>query len=253
MAIIDHFTKLEQKFVIALLYQIAIADLELQVEELHLIQLLSNYVDVAIHDVEDMSLELIKHHVQQISDDKLKEILFMAWAMVRVDRLNHPKEQTLMRFLTDILDIDFDDFKIYYQSMILPDELTVLDKAILLNLAHYMINADEKVDDSEFELFMIMCRQLNVLIEDTTKVIIPKQVLYQTIFTLNKHVVTRIVEELLLIATIDLNFDQKEYDVLAPILNHFHMELSDIEQKSKLRLQEHMEYYQLFHTQSTPQ
>ena len=253
MALMNHFSTLEQKYAIAFLYQVVIADLEIQIEEQHLLKLLLHYTHLTIEDIEDITLIDIKQHLLKLTDEQLKELLFMSYAIMRVDRLNHPHEQALIRVITDVLDIDFDDFKIYYQSMVLPDELTVLDKAILLNLTYYMIHADEKVDHSEAEFFMLMCEQLNVHSDDATSLIIPKETLYQTILTLNKSVVTRIVEELLLIATSDLTFDEREHELLLPILNHFRMDLLDIEQRSKVRLIEHMEYYRLFHTTSGPQ
>lgn len=253
MALMENFSKLEQKYTLAFLYQIVVADLEIDIEEQYLLKLLLKYTHLTFEDVDYIEITDIKEQILKFSDEQLKEILFMAYAIMRVDRLNHPQEQELIRLITAELDIDFDEFKIHYQSMILPDELTVLDKAILLNFAYYMIHADEHVDNSEVELFKLMCEQLNVKTDDVTELIVPKQTLYQVALTLNKYIVIRIIEELLLIATIDLKFDEREHELLLPILNHFHLDLLDLEQKSKVRLQEHMEYYRLFHSSSTPQ
>lgn len=250
MSMMEKYTYDEKRAVIAFLNMIITSDLEVKIEELNLVWMLARSIHLDLNDVEKMEEEAVRTIMMNMSDEKMVDIIRMGYTLMGVDQKRKEKEKKLIASIKGLRFLNDDEFNRFYESMNRPSDLTFLDKIVLILLAHYMAEVDGIIRQGEAEMLIVLCSLMEVNIEEVPLYRIPKDALYRAVFSMDKRVVKRIVEELLLISIADFKIAEQEYEFIFPILSHFNLDFEDILRHAKDRLKEHVEYYELFRVES---
>lgn len=250
MSFMESYTDQEKMAIVAFLNAIVTSDLEVKLEELNLIWMFAQSMNIDLKAMDRMSDEQIKSILVMLEDQKLLEVLRMGFTMMSVDKKLKHQELSLIEYMTSLHGFDMRQYKGFYRSFNLMTELTPLDQIVLVILAHYMVEADGVITPQEVQMLIVLCSMIGL---DPKKVMaykIPIDALYKAVKTMSPVAVRRVVEELLLISIADFKIAQAEYDLIFPILSHFHMDFEDVLKSAQERLEEHKEYYELFRTES---
>lgn len=250
MSFMEKYTYDEKRAVIAFLNMVITADLEVQIEELNLIWMLARCINIDLKEIEKMTEYEFKSIIIQLSDEKLIEVMRMSLTLMSVDKKHQDKERKAMLSIFDLSQEDEMEYKRFYESMNKMTDLTPLDQVVLIVLAHYMAAVDGIVDQSEVAMLIVLCDMIGVNIKEVPLYKIPQDALYRAVFSMSPYAVGRLVEELLLISIADLKITEQEYEFVSPILNHFNLNFEEVLQKANNRLNDHIEYYELFQTES---
>jgi uncharacterized tellurite resistance protein B-like protein len=250
MALMDQYTQDEKRAVMAFLNMVITSDLEVKMEEINLLWMLSQCIKLDLRGVESLTEEQLKSIFNEMDSQKWLEVMRMGYTMMSVDRQLKAKEKDLFKFISAIHDMKDQDHRTFYSTMNQMTELTPLDQLVLVFLAHYMVEADGIVRQSELQMLLVLSNMMGVDLDEVERYRIPKDTLYQAVFSMSKHAVIRLVEELLIISIADFKIAEQEYDFIFPILAHFHLDFEEILKQARYRLNEHVEYYELFRAQS---
>jgi len=250
MAFMERYTDDEKRAVIAFLNMIITSDLEVKIDELNLVWMMSKWMNLDIKSLEYLTEDQVKHIFHHMDQDKWLEVMRMGYTMMAVDKKLKSKEKDLFDFISTIHQTSTEDHRNFYHLMNQMSELTPLDQLVLIVLAHYMVEADGIVRESEFNMLIVLSTLIGVNLEEIALYRIPKDTLYQAVFSMSPHAVKRLVEELLIISIADFKIAEQEYDFIFPILAHFNLNFEDMLNRARLRLNEHLEYYELFRTPS---
>ncbi|MDY0075052.1 MAG: hypothetical protein WC992_08755 [Acholeplasmataceae bacterium] len=250
MSLMDQYTHAEKQAVIAFLYMIITADLEVQIDELNLVWMLARSIHIDLKEIENMNEDEFKHILFDFTDDQMIEVLRMCLTLLSVDQNHQEKEKNIIRSMFRYRQKDELNYQVYYETMNTLSELTALDQVVLLVLAHYMAEADGVISKDEKDMLVVLCNMVGVNIDDVPHFKIPKEALYHAVFSMSPPAVKRLVEELIIISIADFNMNQQEYDFILPILQFFNFNFHEMLNNAKQRLHEHIEYYELFHIQS---
>lgn len=250
MSLMEKYSSDEKRAVIAFLNMIISIDSEVRIEELNLVWMLARCINIDLNEVEKMTEDEFRNIMMQLSDDKMLEVLRMSFTLVSLDQKHKEKERKFIESILTLRQEDEVNYKIFYESMNNMTELTPLDQVVLIVLAHYMAEADGLIREGEVQMLIVLCSMIGVDIEEVPLYKIPKDALYQAVFSMSSHAAKRLVEELILICIADFKIAEAEYDFIFPILSHFNMDFEDVLKQARNRLNEHFEYYELFQTES---
>ena len=250
MALMETYTYEEKCAVIAFLNAVISEDRKVSYEELNLVWMLAKSIKVDLTDVAKLNDDSFQDIIQQLTDEKLLEILHMSYSLMSMDQTHERKEDKLLSFLKQLKAMDDLQYRHFYLSMNKMSDLTPLDQVILIVLAHYVAEADGIITQSEVQMLIVLCSMIGVDPNEVVLYKIPKEALYHTVFSMSKHAVRRIVEELLLISIADFKIAEQEYEFIFPIIAHFHLDFEELLQSARLRFNEHIEYYELFRAES---
>jgi len=250
MSLMENYTMDEKRAVIAFLNMIITADLTVKIEELNLVWMLAKSIHVDLKDVERIDDEFFRHIFSNLSEDKLIEVIRMGYTMMSVDQRRTEGEKKLLEFARSFKELDNQNYRAFYASLNKMSDLTPLDHVVLLVLAHYMAEADGIITQGEVQMLIVLSSMVGVDPSEVVVYKIPKDALYRAVFSMSEHAVKRLVEELLLISIADMKIAEQEYDFIFPIIAHFHFDFEDMLKSAKDRYQEHVEYYELFRSES---
>lgn len=250
MAFMERYSHDEKRAVIAFLNMIITSDLEVKIDELNLLWMMSKWANLDLKSLEYLTEDQVKEIFHHMDHDKWLEVMRMGYTMMAVDKKLKDKEKNLFDFISTIHQTSNDDYQNFYRLMNQMSELTPLDQLVLIVLAHYMVEADGVVRESELNMLIILSALIGVNLEEVALYRIPKDTLYQVVFSMSQHTVKRLVEELLIISIADFKITEQEYDFIFPILAHFNLNFEDMLNRARMRFNEHLEYYELFRTPS---
>ncbi len=249
MSLMDQYSYDEKRAVIAFLNSVITADLEVQIDELNLVWMLSRSINVDLNDVEKMTEEEFNQIMLQLSEDKLLEVIRMGVTLLNVDKKHKGQEENVIKSMLGISKTNYLGYQDFYLSMNVMTDLTPLDQVVLIILAHYMAEADGIYTQGEVEMLLVLCNIVGVNMEEVPLFKIPKDSLYRAVFSMSAFAVRRLVEELLLISIADFKIAEQEYEFIFPILSHFHLDFEDVLKSARYRLNAHIEYYELFQSE----
>lgn len=250
MALMDHYSDDEKRAVVAFLNMIITSDLEVKIDEINLMWMFAQSIDLNLKSLESLTEEQVKKTFQDMDKHKWLEVMQMGYTMMSVDRNLKSKEKNLYDFIRSIHDTaEYDPQSLYQLNNHIMD-LTPLDHVVLVALAYYMVEADGVIKESELQMLVVLSVMMGVNLEEIARYRIPKETLYQAVFSMSKHAVTRLVEELLIISIADFKIAEQEYEFIFPILAHFNLNFEDVLKQAQVRFHEHIEYYELFRTES---
>ena len=249
MSLMDQYSYDEKRAVIAFLNMVITADLEVQIDELNLVWMLSRSINVDLNEVERMTEEEFNQIMSHLTDLKMIEVIRMGLTLLSVDKKHRGQEENVIKSMLGIDKNDNIGYQSFYLSMNRMTDLTPLDQVVLIILAHYMAEADGIYNQGEVEMLIVLCNMVGVNIEEVPLYKIPKDVLYRAVFSMNPYAVRRLVEELLLISIADFKIAEQEYAFISPILSHFHLDFEDVLKSARYRLNDHIEYYELFESE----
>lgn len=250
MSFMERYSDQEKMAIIAFLNSIVTIDLEVKLEELNLIWMFAQSMHIDLREIDRLSDQEIKDVLSMMGDQKLLEVLRMGYTMMSVDKKLKQQEISLMDYMTSLKGFDVNHYQSFYKSFNLMSELTPLDQIVLVILAHYMVEADGIISPQEVQMLIVLCSMIGLDPEKVMAYKIPLDALYKAVKTMSPVAVRRVVEELLLISIADFKIAQAEYDLIFPILSHFHLDFEDVLKSAQERLDEHREYYELFRTES---
>lgn len=250
MPLMDIYSHDEKCAVIAFLHAVISEDRLISYEELNLVWMLSKSIQLDLLDVQKLSDESLQDIISHLSDEKLIEVLRMAYSLMSMDQSHEHQETKILDFMRSLKPMDDISYRRFYLSMNKMSDLTPLDKVILIVLAHYVAEADGIITEEEGEMIVALCTIVGVDPHEVILYKIPKEALYHAVFSMSKHAVMRIVEELLLVAIADFKISEQEYEFIFPMLAHFNLDFEDLLKNARSRYQEHIEYYKLFRTES---
>lgn len=250
MSLMDTYTVDEKRAVIAFLNMVITSDLEVKIEELNLVWMLAKSIHVDIKDVEHMSDTEFQQIFSGFSEEHMIEVIRMGYTLMSVDQKHKETEKKLLEFVRNLKQMEDQTYRHFYVSLNKMSDLTPLDQVVLLVLAHHMADADGIITQSEVQMLIVLCSMVGVDPSEVVFYKIPKDALYHAVFSMSSHAVKRIVEELLLISIADMKIAEQEYDFIFPIIAHFHLDFEDLLRSAKNRYSEHVEYYELFRSES---
>ena len=250
MSLMDTYSHDEKCAVIAFLHAVISEDRLISYEELNIVWMLAKSIKLDLLDVQNLSEESFQEIISNLSDEKLIEVLRMAYSLMSMDQTHEHKETKILDFVRSLKPMDDISYRRFYVSMNKMSDLTPLDQVILIVLANHVAEVDGRITEEEGKMIVALCTIVGVDPHEMILYKIPKDALYHAVFSMSKHAVKRIVEELLLVAIADFKISEQEYEFILPIISHFHLDFEELLQSARSRFQEHLEYYELFRTVS---
>jgi len=251
MSLLEGYSKDQKIACITFLYLVSQADLEAKMEEISLIGMLSAHIGIHQEDLENMTEIQLKEQIQSFSTDQAVELLRMGYSMMRLDESNDPRELNLLKFLAETHHISIHNYKHFYKNLGTINDLTALDKIVLIALGFHMVEAEGIIQRSKIQILIVICNMMGLNPEDVKQLKVPLSALIKAVKTMSQFSVQRIVEELVTIALSDSRITTQEYELILPILSEFHYDFEVMVKAAETRLAYNKEYYDLYTSHTT--
>jgi uncharacterized tellurite resistance protein B-like protein len=251
MSLLNGYSQDQKIACIAYLYLVNQENSDANLEETSLIGMLATHVGVSYVDLENMTELQLRNHLQSFSHDQAVECLRMGYSLMRLDSKNDSKELKVLKLFADMHHIEIKSYQHFYKHLGTVEDLTALDKIILIALGFHMVEADGVINRSKIQILIVICNMMGLSPEEVKELKIPFKSLFKAVKTMSEPSVRRIIEELVTIALSDSRITTQEYDIVLPILSEFSYDFEDMVKAAEIRLEYNREYYDLYASKTT--
>jgi len=236
---------------IAYLYLVNQENVDPSFEETSLIGMLATHVGVSYLDLENMTELHLRDQLKSFTHEQAVECLRMGYSLMRLDSKNEPKELKVLKLFADMHNIEIKSYQHFYKNLGTVEDLTALDKIILIALAFHMVEADGVINRNKIQILIVICNMMGLNPEDVKDLNLPFNALFKAVKTMGEPSVRRIIEELVTIALSDSRITTQEYDLILPILAEFNYDFEDMVKAAEKRLEYNKAYYDLYASPTT--
>ena len=251
MRLMETYSDREKIACINFLRLIAQADHKLEMAEVVLINLLILSLGIAPERFDEMTPDELKAALTAMDHEKSLECLRIGYSIMSINHQYDPQELKYMKMLADLHDIQILEFPRFYESIIGTNDLTALDKLVLVALAKYVTLADGYIKKSKVEILVVLSDLMGIPPFVIETMDVPFNILIDAVKSMSKDAVERIVEELTAIMIADHQITSEEYSLILPILTAFQIDFNPMILTARHRLEHNQEYYKLLKSEGT--